>query len=61
MIKIEVEANEDGYMAIKAEGHTDTDLCAAVSTALQSNVVFLQQLAQQFPDKIQINIKGDTK
>lgn len=60
MIRIEVETNADGFMKIKAEGHTSTDICAAVSTSLQSNVLFLQSLAMQFPDQIQITVKGDT-
>jgi len=60
MIKIEVETTADGFMKIHAEGHAHTDICAAVSTALQTNVMFLQSLAMQFPDQIQVNVKGDT-
>lgn len=60
MIKIEVETKADGFMKITAEGHTDTDICAAVSTALQTNVMFLQTLAMQYPNQIQVNVKGDT-
>lgn len=61
MIKVEVQTNEDGFMTIKAEGHADPRLCASVSTLLQSNVRFMQELALQYPQEIQVKINGGTQ
>ncbi|WP_313150957.1 ribosomal-processing cysteine protease Prp [Lysinibacillus capsici] len=54
--KIKVTTNPDGYMKIEAEGHTDSKVCAAVSTLLQSSVRFLQDLEEQFPHELSVQI-----
>lgn len=59
MIDIKVVSNEDGFIQIQVSGHTDTDICAAVSSAMQANVYHLQHLALQFPDKIKFTGEGD--
>lgn len=61
MINVEVETNPDGFMTIKVDGHADSTICAAVSTLLQSNVRFLQELSMQFPEEIQIKVNGGTQ
>jgi|GEM_PF-2623603 len=57
MTKIEVTTHPDGYLKIEAKGHTNSVVCSAVSTALQSNIRFLQELSMQYPDELQIQIK----
>lgn len=57
MTKIEVTSNEDGYLKIEAKGHTQSIVCSAVSTALQSNIRFLQELAEQYPNELQVIVK----
>lgn len=61
MIRVEVQTNDDGFMNIQVEGHSKTDICAAVSTLLQSNVRFLQELAKQFPEEVQVRIEDLNK
>jgi len=56
---ITVTTNPDGYMKIEAEGHTDSKVCAAVSTLLQSSVRFLQDLEEQFPNDLSVHIKDE--
>lgn len=58
MTNIEVTTNPDGYLKIEAKGHTDGIVCSAVSTALQSNVRFLQELAEQYPNELKVTIKN---
>lgn len=58
MISIKVQTNEDGFMTIHAEGHAKSEICASVSTILQSNVRFLQELSTQYPNELQIKING---
>ena len=57
MIKVNVEVNDDGFMKIEANGHTDSVICSAVSTLLGSQVRYLQELAMMFPDKLQVEVK----
>lgn len=57
MTTIEVTTDTDGYLKIEAKGHTDSVVCAAVSTALQSNIRFLQELAEQYPNELKVVIK----
>lgn len=54
---IEVTTNPDGYLKIEAKGHTESIVCSAVSTALQSNIRFLQELSEQYPDELEVVIK----
>lgn len=56
MTQIEVTVDNDGYMKIEARGHTQSVVCASVSTLLQSSVRFLQELSQQYPDDLKVNI-----
>lgn len=56
MTQIEVTVDNDGYMKIEAKGHTQSVVCASVSTLLQSSVRFLQELSQQYPDDLIVNI-----
>ncbi|WP_342488545.1 ribosomal-processing cysteine protease Prp [Cytobacillus sp. FSL W7-1323] len=56
MTQIEVTVDNDGYMKIEANGHTKSVVCASVSTLLQSSVRFLQELSQQYPDDLIVNI-----
>lgn len=58
MTTIEVTTNPDGYLRIEAQGHTDSIVCSAVSTALQSNIRFLQELAEQYPNELKVVIKS---
>ncbi len=58
MTTIEVTTNPDGYLKIEAKGHTDSIICSAVSTALQSNIRFLQELAEQYPNELKVVIKS---
>lgn len=57
MTNVTVTIGEDGYMKIEAEGHTQSVVCASVSTLLQSSVRFLQELAKQYPDNLKVIIK----
>ncbi|MDA6082817.1 ribosomal-processing cysteine protease Prp [Escherichia coli] len=59
MTKIEVVVGEEGYMSIKAEGHTERVVCASVSTLLQSSVRYLQELSLQYPEALQVIIKEE--
>ncbi|MGM0903070.1 MAG: ribosomal-processing cysteine protease Prp [Bacillota bacterium] len=56
MTEIAVTVGEDGYMKIEAKGHTESVVCASVSTLLQSSVRFLQELSIQYPDALQVKI-----
>ena len=57
MTQIEVTFDDDGYMKIEAKGHTQSVVCASVSTLLQSSVRFMQELATQYPEDLQVIIK----
>lgn len=57
--KITVTTNPDGYLKIEAEGHTDTKICAVISTLLQSSVRYLQELEEQFPHDLSVHIKDE--
>lgn len=57
MTEVEVTYDDDGYMKIEAKGHTQSVVCASVSTLLQSSVRFMQELAAQYPDDLQVTIK----
>ncbi|WP_226639308.1 ribosomal-processing cysteine protease Prp [Priestia flexa] len=59
MTKIEVTTNADGYMKIEAMGHTQSVVCASVSTLLQSSIRFLQELSEQYPEDLQLTIKQE--
>lgn len=61
MINVNVQTNPDGFMTIQVEGHAESNICAAVSTLLQSNVRFLQELALQFPEHVQVKVNGGTQ
>lgn len=61
MIKVNVKTNEDGFMNINVEGHAESSICASVSTLLQSNVRFLQELSRQFPDQIKVEVHNNEK
>lgn len=58
-INVTVIQTPSGYMKIEVEGHAETDICAAVSTAVQSNALFLQELARQYPEHINFKIKNE--
>lgn len=58
MTKIEVTTDNNGYMNIEAKGHTQSIVCASVSTALQSNIRFLQELAKQYPNELKVIVKS---
>lgn len=60
-INVNVETNPDGFMTIQVEGHAESTICAAVSTLLQSQVRFLQELSQAYPDEIKIKVNGGTQ
>ncbi|MFE4523961.1 ribosomal-processing cysteine protease Prp [Cytobacillus firmus] len=61
MTKVTVVVGNDGYMKIEAVGHTESVVCASVSTLLQSSVRFLQELSEQYPEALQVKIlDGDT-
>jgi uncharacterized protein YsxB (DUF464 family) len=55
--EIEVTYDDDGYMKIEAKGHTQSVVCASVSTLLQSSVRFMQELAEQYPGDLKVNVK----
>ncbi|MGX2958037.1 ribosomal-processing cysteine protease Prp [Peribacillus sp. JNUCC 23] len=57
MTNIEVTVGKDGYMKIEATGHTESIVCASVSTLLQSSIRFLQELSDQYPGDLQVSIK----
>lgn len=57
MTKVEVTVDQDGYIKIEAVGHTESIVCASVSTLLQSSVRFLQELSEQYPEDLQITIR----
>lgn len=59
MTKVTVVVGNDGYMKIEAVGHTESVVCASVSTLLQSSVRYLQELSQQFPESLQVIIKEE--
>lgn len=58
-INVTVTQKPSGYMKIEIEGHTETDICAAVSTAIQSNARFIHELAKQYPEHINFKIKNE--
>lgn len=57
MTQITVTVGDDGYMNIEAKGHTESIVCASVSTLLQSSVRFLQELSDQYPEALQVVVK----
>lgn len=57
MIKVDVKTNPDGFMNIDVKGHAKSEICASVSTLLQSNVRFLEELQMQFPDELQVSVE----
>lgn len=57
MTEITVKTNPDGYISIEAKGHTRSEICAAVSTLLQSSIRYLQELAEQYPDDLKVMVK----
>ncbi|WP_191556606.1 ribosomal-processing cysteine protease Prp [Metabacillus idriensis] len=59
MTKVEVTVGKDGHMIIEATGHTQSVVCASVSTLLQSSVRFLQELSYQYPNDLKITIKEE--
>lgn len=61
MINVYVETNKDGFMNVEVMGHADSRICASVSTLMQSNVRFMQELARQYPEEVQVNINGVPK
>ena len=61
MTKITVTMGDDGYMKIEASGHTESIVCASVSTLLQSSVRFLQELSMQYPEALQVIIRDGDK
>lgn len=54
MIKVTVESKDDGYMKIEVEGHARPAVCASVSTLLQSQIRYLQELQKQFPYDLEV-------
>lgn len=61
MTKITVTVGNDGYMKIETVGHTESIVCASVSTLLQSSVRFLQELSMQYPEALQVIIRDGDK
>lgn len=59
MTNVEVTVGKDGYMKIEAKGHTESIVCASVSTLLQSSVRFLQELSMQYPESLQVTVKEE--
>lgn len=59
MTEITVITNPDGYISIEAKGHTNSVLCSAISTLLQSSVRYLQELSVQYPDDLKVTVKQD--
>ena len=57
MIQVEVTSHDDGFMNINVKGHAKSNICASVSTLLQSNIRFMQELEIQYPDQIQVKEK----
>lgn len=57
MITVNVKTNEDGFMNIQVNGHADSRICASVSTLLQSNVRFMQELSMQYPNEIKVEVE----
>jgi uncharacterized protein YsxB (DUF464 family) len=58
MTEVEVTFSDDGYMKIEAKGHTQSIICASVSTLLQSSVRFLQELSEQYPNDLKVKISS---
>lgn len=61
MIYVHVETNKDGFMTVEVNGHADSRICASVSTLMQSQVRFMQELSKQYPEDIQVTINGGTR
>lgn len=59
MTNIEVTVGKDGYMKIEAKGHTESIVCASVSTLLQSSVRYLQELSEQYPEALKVSVKQE--
>lgn len=57
MTQITITVGNDGYMNIEAKGHTESIVCASVSTLLQSSVRFLQELSEQYPESLHVVVK----
>lgn len=62
MVKITVDM-KSGKMLIDADGHANYApngqdiVCSAVSAILQTAVLGLQGIAEQYPDHVSVNIK----
>ena len=57
MNKVKVVVGKDGEMSIHSKGHTQSVVCASVSTLLQSTVRYMQELSMQFPEHLQVEIE----
>lgn len=57
MIRIEVQTKDDGLLDITANGHADPKVCSAVSALLQSSIRYMQDLQEQYPDDIRVNLR----
>lgn len=57
MNTVTVKVGKDGEMSIHAKGHTQSVVCASVSTIMQSSVRFMQELSQQYPEHLQVNME----
>ena len=58
MIQVDVLTGEDGFLNVQVSGHADPIVCASVSTLVQSQVRYLQELALQYPKEIKVTING---
>jgi uncharacterized protein YsxB (DUF464 family) len=59
MVKINVRS-KDGYIEIVADGHANSAphgqdiICASVSAILQTAILGLEAIADQYPDRVQM-------
>lgn len=59
MVEVDVKTKDDGFIDIKVSGHGDSRVCAAVSALLQSSVRYMEDLEQEYPGQIIVNVKED--
>lgn len=59
MTTVMVTVGSDGYLKIEAVGHTESIVCASVSTLLQSSIRFLQELSEQYPEALQVLVNDE--
>lgn len=57
LIKIEQDP-EEPVISITAQGHSNTRTCAAISAIMQTTLLGLKQVAEEYPDEVMVVENG---